>query len=172
MISCSMLLSDIAAAKPAKTSSGSGKTWGMLVEHVLKRGGEWPIKAPMSRTLGYDSDSVPAKSLGIEQEKSKDNREHSVFVVYEVGDKGVPRAKEVILANLQVTMKDGKRQVDGYDARATLDGKLVGGMRALGEEGKVIQTGLKADSPELKAFFASERDNFLNKLNWKKLSPE
>ncbi|UPT74513.1 MAG: hypothetical protein M0D55_01875 [Elusimicrobiota bacterium] len=163
------------AKKPAKkaASKKASKTWAMLVEHVLAKGSEWPIKASSSRTLGYDSESVPAKSLGIEQEKSSDNREHGVFVVYENDDKGKPKAKEVVLHNQRVVEKDGDVIVEGYKVRSTLDGTVLQGFHAAGTVGKnVVQTPLPADSTKLQSIFKSEREMYLQKLDWNKLSAE
>lgn len=122
--------------------------------------------------MGFDADSIPAKSLGIDQEKSKDNWEHNVFIVYKMDEKSKPKAKEVILSNIQVIEKDGKQYIDGYDARATLDGKLIGGMRATGIVGKIVQTPLTADSKDLNSFFESERDLYLKKMDWSQLTVE
>src|SRR3989338_3800002 len=88
-------------AKPAKKQVA--RTWKVLVDYVLKNGGEDSIKAPSARTLGYDSNEVFAKSLGLDQDKSKDNRDHSVFVVYEKGAKGDLIPKEIVLGNIRVT---------------------------------------------------------------------
>jgi hypothetical protein len=156
----------------SKAAVKKEKSWAMLVDHVLTKGKEWPMKAPSTRTLGYDSDLVPTKSLGIDQEKSADNREHTVNIVYENGEKGKPRAKEMVLANIRVVEKEGKEIIDAYRARATLDGKLIRGMHSTGAVGEVIQTPLDAESEELKSVFETEKDLYLKKADWSLLTPE
>lgn len=168
-----LLFTGASAQPPAKKEPApSVKTWARLTEHVLSRGGEWPVKAPASRTLGYDSDSVPAKSLGIDQENSKDDREHNIAVVYDLDGKGVPRAREIVLANIRVKEIEGKEHVDGYRIRLKLNGSVIRGMRAVGEVGKVVQTPLTAESSELKGVYRAERDLYLGRLDWARLTFE
>lgn len=171
LLACNAAAAD--AKKPAKKSAPKKeKTWSMLIDHVMKKGGEWPMKAPSTRTLGYDSDLVAAKSLGIDQEKSADNREHNVFVVYEADEKGKLRAKEVVLANIRVIEKDGKEVIDAYRARAKLDGTLIRGMHSTGAVGEVIQTPLPPESQELKSVFGTEKELYLKKMDWSQLTTE
>lgn len=168
-----LLSTSVATAKPPKKSSPKkAKTWAMLVNHVLANGKEWPMKAPSTKTLGYESDLVPAKSLGIDQEKSKDNREHNIYVVYEKDAKGTPQAKEIVLANIRVVEKDGKESIDAYRARAKLDGTLIRGMHSTGIVGEVTQTPLDGESNELKSVFAAEKDIYLKNTDWSLLTAE
>lgn len=158
---------NVKKASPPKT-----KKWAKLIDHVLAKGKEWPIKAPAARTLGFNSDSVPAKSLGVDQEKSADNKEHNVFIVYETDAKGKLIAKEVVLANIRVIERSGKEEIEGYRIRSSLDGRLIQGMHAAGIVGDVVQTPLSAESSELKSVFNSERDLYLKKLDWNQLTAE
>lgn len=58
--------------KMGKSVSTSARTWTTITNYVLKMGFENSIKTPASRTLGYDSDEVPARVLRIKSSVSQD----------------------------------------------------------------------------------------------------
>lgn len=164
-----------AAPAPAKEKKAPAKqavrTWKTIVDYVLKKGGEDSIRSPSAHTLGYDSNEVFAKSLGLDQEKSTDGREHTVFVIYEKDAKGELGAKEIVLGSIRVTGPDSEKRIDSYRIRMTLDGKVIQGMHATGIVGEVVQQTLPPDSKELLAVYKKETDLHLKEMDLAKLTP-
>lgn len=154
-----------AAKEQTKPAKQTARTWKSIVEYVLKNGGEDSIKSPSARTLGYNSDEVFAKSLGLDQDKSKDGREHNIFVIYEKNETGTLTPKEIVLGSIRVTTVDSKKRVDSYRMRTSLDGVLIRGMHASGVAGHVVQEALPADSKALQAVFKAERQLNLKDLD-------
>lgn len=149
--------------KPAKKQVA--RTWGVLVDYVMKKGGEDSIKAPSARTLGYDSNEVFAKSLGLDQDKSKDGREHTIFIVFEKDAKGVLIPQEIVLGSIRVTGDESEKRIDSYRIRTSLEGTIIRGMHASGFVGEVIQESLLPDSPELISIFKKEKELQLNVID-------
>lgn len=164
-----------ASAKPKEKSKPAKKqvarTWKVLVDYVLKNGGEDSIKAPSARTLGYDSNEVFAKSLGLDQDKSKDGREHTIFIIYEKDDKGTLTPKEIVIGSIRVTGGESDKHVDSYRIRMTLDGTVIQGMHASGIVGEVVQESLSPDSKVLQSVFNKEKELQLNEIDLKTLTP-
>ncbi|MDD5304595.1 MAG: hypothetical protein PHS14_15980 [Elusimicrobia bacterium] len=154
--------------KPAKQAA---RTWKTVVEYVFKNGTDWPIKAPSSRTLGYGSDEVLAKGLSIADDKSKDGKEHSVCITYEIDAKGVQRPKEIDLGTMLVKETSGQKEIEAFRMRMSLDGTLLGAMHATGIVGHVKQLALMPDSKEIRAVFNSERDLYLKQIELAQLQP-
>ncbi len=171
LFSASLLLCNAAAAETKKSPPKSSRSWKAVVDHAWKNGTDWPIKSPSSKTLGFSESEVKAKGVSIEDDKSSDGREHAFKVVYDLDAKGAPRPKEVTISTTKVAESPNGKQVDGYIARVSLDGKLIRGMRSLGIVGQVKQTPLDAGSGELKAFFEKEKAFYLKEIDLAKLIP-
>lgn len=155
--------------KPAKEQSA--RSWKMMVDYVLKNGGEDSIKAPSAHTLGYDSDEVFAKSLGLDSDKSKDGRDHSIFIIYTKDEKGTVIPKEIVLGNILVKEANSIKEIDSYRIRMTLNGTLIKGMRATGIVGEVVHQSLGPDSKELKSWHKQESDFHLKIVDLAKMTP-
>lgn len=163
-----------ASAKPkekAKAAQKATRTWKSVVDYVFKNGADWPIKAPSSRTLGYGSDEVPAKGLSIDDDKSKDGKEHSICVVYEVDEKGISRPKGIDIGTMLVKEVAPGTEIDGYQIRMSLDGTPISAMHATGIVGQVRQVALPPDAKEIKALFAAESSLYLKDIDLKQLLP-
>jgi hypothetical protein len=144
------------AKNKPKAAKQSARTWKMIIDHVLKNGDEDPIQGATARTLGYDSDDVYAKSLGINKDRSKDNREHGVYVVCDKDKAGTPVPKEIVLGRISVKEVSSQKEIDSYRIRMSLDGKVIRGMHATGIVGHIIQEALQKDSKTLLAVYEAE----------------
>lgn len=153
--------------KPAAPKKAA-RTWSSMVDHVMANGGNDSEKAPASRTLGFDADTVPTKGLYIDQDDSPDKREHSISVVYDTID-GKLRPKEIVLERMKVLEKDKVQEIASNRIRVDLNGKAIQGMAADGVVGKVRQRPLAADSPEAKKFLADETSFWLKQVDLSKL---
>lgn len=162
--------SPLSAKEKTKPAKKAARTWQTVVDYVFKNGGEDSITAPASRTLGYEADEVFAKSLGLDEDKSKDGREHTVFVIYEKDGNGVPKYKDIVLGSIKITGSGPKTEVDSYRIRISLKGKLNQGMHATGMVGEVVQQPLSADSKELTMVFKSESNLILKELDLAQLT--
>jgi len=173
-----ILASLIAFASPASAKTKEKKTpkkqttrtWKTVVDYVLKNGGDDSIHASAAKALGYDSEEVPAKSLGLDPEKSKDGRDHSIFVVYEKGAKGDLIPKEIVLGSIRVTGADSEKRLDSYRIRMALNGNVLRGMKASGIVGEVTQESLLPESKELVQLFNRESDFYLKEIELSKLA--
>lgn len=160
------------SAKEKKASSKKPvRTWSAVVDYVFKNGEEWPIKAPSSRTLGYDADEVPAKGLSIDDDKSTDGQEHSICIVYKIDEKGNKKPTGIDIGTMRVKEINSGKEIDGYQIRMSLDGKPISAMHATGIVGHVKQQALTADAKEVKALFAAERDLYLKNIELTQLLP-
>ena len=112
-----------------------------------------------------------AKSLGLDQDKSSDGREHTIFVVYGKDGKGVLIPKEVVLGSIRVTGDDSEKRLDSYRIRMSLEGTIIRGMHASGIVGEVTQESLLPESPELLSVFKKEKELQLNIIDLKTLTP-
>lgn len=145
------------AAKPTPSL-----TWDTVASYVLTHGGDRTIKAPASRTLGYDADTVNAKGLRVKLEKSKDGREHTFYVVYEPTEKKeIFRPREIVLGSILMTEKGALKEISSYRVRLSIDGKPISAMRAEGVIGKVKQRALAGDSKDTADLLAAEMRYFL-----------
>lgn len=159
-----------ASSKEKKKAAKQARTWKTVVDYVFKNGDEDSIKAPASRTLGYDSDEVSAKSLGIDDDKSKDGRDHSIFVVYAKDTAGISIPKEIVLGVIRVKGTESKKEIDGYEIRMSLDGGPIRGMHAKGVVGHVVQQTLPPDSKELLSMFKKESALYLKEIELAQLT--
>lgn len=172
-----LLAALIAAAPPVsakekkKSVKQASRTWKTIVDYVFKNGTEWPIKAPTSRTLGYDLDEVKAKGLSIDDDKSKDGKEHSICIVYVVDEKGVSRPEGIDIGTMLVKEIGSTQEINGYQIRMSLDGAPISGMHATGLVGQVKQVALKPDSNEIKGVLAAETDLYLKTIMLSQLLP-
>lgn len=163
-----------ASAKPKEKKKAekeqAPRTWKMVAEHVLKNGSEHPIKAPSSRTLGYDSDEVAAKTLRIKSSASNDKKEHSIRVTYRLSEKGAQVPNDLVLGTTFVeTVPEGKK-IDASGLRITTDGRIVSAMRATGVVGEVEQKVLAPDSPEAKEAYRIESLLLLKSIKLEQLT--
>lgn len=162
-----------ASAKPkdkAKPAKQIPRTWRAVAEYVLKNGVEDSIKAPTARNIGYDADVIVTFSLGIEEAKSKDGREHNFEVVYSTNAKGVKQPKEIIIGTMLVKDSPANKEIDGYEIRLTLDGNPIRGMRATGIVGQVVQQVLPPDSKDLQAVLKAEKSLYLKEIELAQLT--
>lgn len=162
--------SPVSAKEKKKPAKQAARTWKTVVDYVFKNGDEDPVMAPASRTIGYDSDEVNARSLGIDQAKSKDGRDHSIFITYEKDGAGTSIPKEIVLGSIHVKESDSKKEIDSYRMRMSLDGGLISGMHATGIVGQVVQQALPADSKELLAVFKKECGLYLREIDLSQLT--
>ena len=156
------------SAKPA-AKAASVRTWKTLIDHMLANGSVDYIKAPTSRTLGFDSDKVEVKGLYLKSGDSSDGREHSFEVVYDMTDKKVVLPREIVIARIRITEKNPIKDIDANRLRLSLDGNPIKGMHASGIVGKVKQVALNGDSLEAKEFLAAERKFWLKEVDLAKL---
>lgn len=155
----------------AKAKSIPGRTWQDLTKYVMENGVELPIKAPACRTLGYDSDSVAAKALRQKSTKSKDGREHAVYIVYDLNEKTeILRPHEIVVGSIRVEEKDSVKEISSYRVRLNLNGHPISAMRADGIVGKVKQKPLSIDSNEVKKLLAIEKKFFLEDIELSQLT--
>ncbi|UPT73001.1 MAG: hypothetical protein M0D55_13975 [Elusimicrobiota bacterium] len=154
-----------------KATSKPVRTWKAVVDHAWKIGTEWPLKAPSTRTLGFDADEIKAKGVSLDDDKSKDGMEHAFRVIYEIDEKGNPQPKELSLGTTLVKEKPEGKEIDGYKMLVSLDGTLIRGMRANGLVGHVQQIALPSDSLELKKAFEAEKRFYLKEVDLAALTP-
>lgn len=153
--------------KPAKQAA---RTWNTIVDYVLKKGGEDSIHASAAQALGYESKEVPAKSLGLDPEKSKDGRDRGIFIVYNKSEKGDLIPKEIVLGSILVKEENSVKEIDSYRIRMALDGTLIRGMHAAGIVGQVVQQSLPSDSKELLSLYKKESVFYLKEVDLGKLT--
>jgi hypothetical protein len=161
-----------ASAKPKETKPTKkvARTWTTLIDHVLKNGDEDPIQGSTARTLGYDSDDVYAKSLGIDADKSKDNREHGIYVIAEKDKTGTLIPKEIVLGAISIKEAGSQKEIDSYRVRMTLDGKIIRGMHATGIVGNIIHEILPIDSKALSSVHKAESSLYLKEIELSQLT--
>lgn len=162
--------SPLSAKEKSKPAKKAARTWQTVVDYVFKNGDEDSFKAPATRTLGYDVDEVFAKSMGLDEDKSKDGRDHSIFVVYDKDEAGVAKPKEIIFGSILVKETESAKEIDSYEIRATLAGSIIRGMRAKGIVGQVVQTALPPESKELLAFYKKESAFYLKEIDLAQLT--
>lgn len=162
-----------ASAKPKERPKAAKKvtrTWKTLIDHVAKNGDEDPIQGSTARTLGYDSDDVYAKSLGIDADKSKDNREHGIYVLGEKDKSGALIPKEIVLGAISIKEIGAQKEIDSYRVRMSLDGKIIRGMRATGIVGNVVHEILPNDSKALLSVYKAESSLYLKEIELSQLT--
>lgn len=146
------------------------RTWKAVADYILKNGTANSIKAPMSRTLGYDSDEIPAKTLRIKSAESKDKKEHAIRVTYIVNEKGAVIPIDLLLGITLVEVIPEGRKIDGFGIRITPDGRIVSAMRATGIVGEVEQKALSVDSAEVQRVYNAESILHLKTINLEHLT--
>lgn len=162
--------SPLSAKDKKKSEKSSARTWKTLIDHVVKNGDEDPIQGSTARTLGYESDYVYAKSMGIDTEKSTDNREHGVYVVCDKNKSGALIPKEIVLGAISVKETGSEKVIDGFRVRMSLDGKVIRGMHATGVVGHVVHEILQKDSKTLLSVYKAESSLYLNKIDLAQLT--
>jgi hypothetical protein len=162
--------SPVSAKEKKKPVKQAARTWKILIDHVIKNGDEDPIQGSTARTLGYDSDDVYAKSLGIDENKSKDHREHGIYIVCEKDKSGSLTPREIVLGSISVKEVDSQREIDSYRVRMSLDGKVIQGLHATGIVGHVIQEALQRDSKTLLSIYKAESSLYLKEIDLAQLT--
>jgi hypothetical protein len=160
----------VSAKGKKKSAKQTPLTWRTLADYVVRNGDKDSIKAPTARNIGYESDVIDTISLGIEDAKSKDGREHNFEVVYEKDVKGALKPKEIIIGTMLVKVVQSNKEIDGYEIRLSLDGSPIRGMHATGIVGHVVQQTLKADSKELLTVLKSESTLYLKEIDLAQLT--
>lgn len=137
-----------------------------IAEYILKNGVVKSINAPLSRTLGYDLDIVETRALRQKKDIASDKREHGFYVVFTSDKKGHKTVKEIILANILLTEREGKRYIEGINARINSDGKLIALVLTTGFEGEVKQERLNSQSETAKSRLNDELSYQLNHIDF------
>lgn len=154
----------IAAKKSANSFRG-------IADHVLKNGVDQTIDAPLSRNLGFQSDEVPTKALRHKSKTSADKKSHGFYVTFSKDEEGRLIAEEIVLSNALISVgSDGQKNVEGFDARIDLDGRLLAAVSSAGPYGKVIQSPLNPSSSQATKLFKSEASVHLEKMDMASLS--
>ena len=138
-----------------------------VAAYVLENGIDREIKAPLSRSLGYDVDAVKTKALRQKSDASRDKHEHAFYVVYNEDAKSKKTIKEIILANTLVTEGAGKKHVDGFDVRIDQGGGLLAVVHAIGFYGQIQQNRLDIASKKSLRLFKDERDYQLRFIDFR-----
>jgi hypothetical protein len=162
--------SPVSAKEKKKPAKQTTRTWKTLADYVLKNGDKDSIKSPTARTIGYNADVIETISLGIEDDKSKDGREHNLEILYEKNGKGVLKPKEIIIGTVLEKEVNSRKEIDGYEIRMTLDGTPIQGMHATGIVGHVIQQVLMPDSKELQTVIKAESTLYLKEIDLEQLT--
>lgn len=169
-----LVLGSPLAAKDKKSSRPApppeARTWGTVVDYVLKHGGDKEIKGPSNKLLGLDKGSLPAKALRIKSASAKDQREHSVLVGYSKTKSGVLFPTILLIGVVEVTTTDSARSVDGYKIRLSTSGSMISMMRAAGAVGSVKQRSISIDSKDATATFRAEEAFYLKGIKLDQLS--
>lgn len=155
--------------KPIEAKGATSRSWKTLVDHMVENGVHYTTKAPSSRTMGFDSDSVNTWGLYLKAADAKDGREHSFVVVYDLTDKKVVRPREIILGRIRVSEQNAVKEIDTMRLRLSLNGDPIKGMHAAGVVGKVKQTAVAGDSKDAKEFLASEKVFWMKEVDLRKL---
>lgn len=140
-----------------------------LIEYVMKNGTERNIEAPLSRSLGFSTDVVPTKAMRHKSKASLDKRTHAVYVAFGKDKAGKPIAQELVLIGGLVSVKDGKKYIDGVNYRADKNGRLLSAVKSTGLMEDVVLTVLSADSQAVTSGFSSECAIHLEKMDMFKL---
>ncbi len=155
---------------PPKTVKKTIVTVRMVADHVFSTGMDIPISTPLSRNLGYTIDEVPTKALRHKASVSPDKRSHAFHVISSPDKDGKITPTEIVLASSLVLKKDAGKSVDGFFARADLNGKLIAAVVSQGPEGHTEERALPIDSTEAIMNFKTEMALQLEKMDFKKLS--
>lgn len=140
------------------------KTWEKLVIYVLENGADRSIKAPASRTLGYDEDTVPTRTFRYKRGSAPDGKEHVIHAIYKI-DEGKKVLTNVTITNTEVTQQDGQKHIDGYAFRLQPDGTPISAFRAYGIVGDVVQSPLNLESAETKKVLDTEKQMLVGTLS-------
>lgn len=159
---------DKKSARPAPPPET--RTWGTVVEYVLKHGDDKAIKGPSNKLLGLSSDEMPAKALRVKSNTAKDKREHSIHVGYSKSKSGMLTATTLLLGIVKVTATDKGRSVDGYKVRLSTSGSIVSVMRAVGPVGSVKQHLIATESKEATATLKAEEAFYLGDIKLEQLT--
>lgn len=171
VLSSGIAASAKSAGKPSSATKKSVNSFRTIADHVLKNGVDQTIDAPISRNLGFALDEVPTKALRHKSKVSPDKRSHGFYVIFDKDDEGRLTAKEIVLSNALISVDpDGQKQVEGFDARIDLDGRLLAAVSSAGPYGKVVQSPIAANSPQAEKLFKREAAIHLEKMEMTSLS--
>ena len=158
-----------AQSSKKKSSSTLQAALMKIAEYVLVNGVDKDIKAPTSRTLGYDVDVLPTKALRQKSDVAFDKQEHSFHVILNTNTKSKNRIDALILSHALVTERESRKHVDLLDAKISPSGELLILMRVVGFAGDVKRTKLDINSKEAKVLFKTELDYQLTRIDFNSL---
>ena len=158
-----------AQSSKKKSSSNTQAALIKIAKCVLANGVDKDIKAPTSRTLGYDVDVLPTKALRQKSDVAFDKQEHSFHVILNTSTKSKNRIDALILSHALVTEQGTRKHLDLLDAKISPSGELLILMRVTGFAGDVKRTKLDINSKEAKVLFKTELDYQLTKIDFNSL---
>lgn len=164
------LASPAAAKDKSKPAKPAARTWKTVVDHVLANGTPRPLRAPLSRQLGFNSDDVATTALRYKSSDTPDKMTHSVHVVTAKGADGKSIPMEIVLGSRATHEKDGVKSIDDFFVRTTLDGRITAAFSSKGPAGNVVEQKISPDSPAALAAFKIEETIHLKSMSLQKLS--
>jgi hypothetical protein len=150
--------------KPRSHRKPRPLTWETLAERVIKDGVDHPLRAPLSRNLGYDADIVPTRAVRYVSGHTPDGLEYEIFVIVKTSKDRTEKPSEIVVDGTQVETKSKGRYLSGYDIRFTPDGRILDAMKASGYLGQVVQSRLSPSDPFVRATFANLTNVLLVKM--------
>lgn len=167
----------VPAKEPAKSKPAASKstkkiatTWNSLIDYALKNGIDRPLKAPLSRKLGFDSDLVPTKAMRVKAESSHDKFDHSIYVSYDVNSEGKTIPLSVVLSKTMTTRSEAGLHVRSFIIRVDPAGKVLNALRTSGLRGNVEQTVSDPSETSIKSDSEYEMTYFLKSIRLETLS--
>lgn len=153
--------------KPARQAA---RTWKTVVDYVFANGTARPLKAPLSRNLGFDSDEIATIALRYKSDDTPDKMTHALHVISAKDKEGKSYPAEFVLGNRISVQKDGVKSIDDFFLRTDLNGRIIAAFTSKGPAGHVIENKLAPDSPEAIATFKAEAKMHLKTMDLQKLS--
>lgn len=167
----------VPAKEPAKSKPAASKstkkiatTWNSLIDYALKNGIDRPLKAPLSRKLGFDSDLVSTKAMRVKAESSHDKFDHSIYVSYDVNSEGKTIPLSVVLSKTMTTRSEAGLHVRSFIIRVDPAGKVLNALRTSGLRGNVEQTVSDPSETSIKSDSEYEMTYFLKSIRLETLS--
>ena len=143
-----------AADAPQKISASKQKSQGrtikQMIELAMTKGGDDPLRG--NADLGVPASQ--SKLVSYSEKKTPDHRGHDFTVILDA--KGKPA--ELLWLNVAYSTDGSVKQVDGWEFRSSLTGRLIAAAHSFGPSGKTTREKASADSASVKAAFDKERD--------------
>ncbi|MBI4062186.1 MAG: hypothetical protein HY403_12250 [Elusimicrobia bacterium] len=146
------------------------RTWETLAKYVLTNGTDRVLRAPLSKNLGFESDTVTTRALRYKSDDTPDKKTRALYVISTQSKDGKLIPKEIVLGNAAIVKRNGAKYVDGFDVRINLTGKLIAAVNSEGPMGLVEQTKLASDTAETIAAYKAEELIHLRIMDLRKLS--